>query len=105
MAQADLECYDEGGFVTLTAGTLFGRVLGSVNTGTTNGSAYFAGLTSSGAEPWYMSGPPTSQIKLVCLPRFTIANDTISWVFIDFITTDAQTNAPRAGCTVVVGTD
>ena len=102
MAQADLECYDENGFATLTAATLFGRVLGTGSTGTTDGSAYFAGLTSSGAEYWFMTSI-VAEANIRCLPRFTIANDTISWTFTDiFVGTG---NAPRVGTTFIVGTD
>lgn len=102
MAQANLECYDENGQVTLTAATLFGRVLGSFSTGTVDGSLYFPGLTSGGAEYWYMSSPVGSE-NIRCTPRFTIANDTISWTFTDIGVGNSK--APRVGLSVIVGTD
>lgn len=102
MAQADLECYDENGFATMTAATLFGRVLGTFDTGTVDGSRYFAGLTSGGAEYWYMSSPSTSAY-IRCTPRFTIANDTISWTFVDFKI--GNNNVAREGLSVIVGID
>lgn len=102
MAQADLECYDENGQVTLNAATLFGRVLGTFSTGTSDGSRYFAGLTTSGADFWYMSSPVGND-SIRVTPRFSIANDTISWTFTDVFVGNG--NAPRIGLTVIVGTD
>jgi len=102
MAQADLECYDENGFVTLTAATLFGRVMATVATGTANGSLYVPGLTTSGADYWYMTSI-VSAPNINCLPRISIANDTISWQFVDF--SMGPNNAPRLGCTIIAGTD
>jgi hypothetical protein len=106
MAQADLECYDENGNVTLTAATLFGRVLGSLSTGTANGSAYFPGLTTSGAEHWYMSsisGLPGN--NLVCIPRISIANDTVTWTFVDYAISSNGNLAPRVSSNIILGTD
>ena len=102
MAQADLECYDEAGNVTLTAATLFGRVMGTFATGTADGSRYFAGLTSAGADAWFMSAPP-SGVQICVLPIFTIANDNISWRFVDF-TNEQGVPAPRQSVNVIVGT-
>lgn len=102
MAQADLECYDENGFVTLTAATLFGRTLASFNTGTSNGSLYVAGLTSGGAEWWFMDSPTGSDSLVSCLPEFSIANDVISWTFTDFYGPGGA-YAPRYSCNVLVG--
>ena len=101
---ADLECYDEEGYATLTAGTLFGRTLGTFNTGTANGSLYFAGLTSGGAEPWLMSSGTTLGGVVACMPVFTIANDTVSWTFTDFWAPGNQT-APRIACQCIIGTN
>jgi hypothetical protein len=100
---ADLECYDENGYATLTASTLFGRVLGTFNTGTTNGSLYFAGLTSAGAQPWHMSFSLGSA-QVSCYPQFTIANDVISWTFTDFWA-PGNSLATRINTSVMVGTD
>lgn len=102
MAQADLECYDENGYATLTASTLFGRVLGSGGTGTQNGSAYFPGLTTGGAEPWFMTSI-VAEVNIRCLPRFTLANDTLSWTFTDINVGNG--NAPRVASSFIVGTD
>lgn len=100
---ADLECYDEGGVATLTASTLFGRTLGTFNTGTSNGALYFAGLTSAGAQPWMMSMPVSSEF-VSCLPTFSIANDVVSWTFTDFYGPGGAL-AVRHGCSCIVGTD
>lgn len=100
---ADLECFDENGYATLTAGTLFGRVLGTFSTGTSNGSRYFPGLTTGGAEPWSMS-MPQNNVLVACLPVYTIANDTISWTFTDFAGPNGQL-AQRFSATCIVGTD
>lgn len=100
---ADLECFDEDGYATLTAGTLFGRTLGTFVTGTQNGSRYFAGLTSGGAEPWLMSMPQNNVLS-ACLPVITIANDSVSWVFNDFAGPNGQL-AQRFSCTCIVGTN
>lgn len=102
MAQADLEVYDENGFATLTAATLFGRVLGSGATGTQDGSAYFPGLTTGGAEAWYMTSI-VAEANIRCLPRFTLANDTLSWAFTDIYVGNG--NAPRVATSFIVGTD
>lgn len=103
MASPDLECYDENGFVTLTAATLFGRVLGTFDTGTQPGSRYYAGLTSLGLQAWYMTSPRVD-MRDGSLPQFTIANDTISWTFPPL--TNAQ-GAPFVSINtfVIVGTD
>lgn len=100
---ADFECYDDNGFATLTASTLFGRTLGTFDTGTANGALYFAGLTSAGAQPWMMSMPRSSAF-VSCLPIFTISGDVVSWTFTDFY---GQNNvlAPRISCACIVGTD
>lgn len=103
MATADLECYDENGFATLTAGTLFGRILRTFDTGKANGSLYIAGLTSSGATPWYMTSPREDN-QVASLPEFTIANDTISWVFPPLETAEGVPLV-TANTTVIVGTD
>lgn len=100
---ADLECYDENGYATLTAGTLFGRTLGTFNTGTANGSLYFAGLTSAGAQPWMISMPLNSDF-VSCSPIFTIANDVVSWTFTDFYGPGGVL-ATRVNCSCIVGTD
>lgn len=99
----DLECYDENGFATLTASTLFGRTLGTFTTGTVNGSRAYPGLTTGGAVPWLFSMPVSSAF-VSCLPIFTIANDTVSWTFTDFYGPDGVL-APRHGCSCIVGTD
>lgn len=98
---ADLECYDEGGYATLTASTLFGRVLGSFYTGTNDGALYFAGLTSAGAEPWVLTQPSDVQ-EVACLPTFTMSGDVLSWTFTDFAV--LQGNAPRVPVSGIVGT-
>lgn len=100
---ADLECYDDAGYATLTAGTLFGRILGSFNTGYGDGALYFAGLSSAGAIPWFMS-MPTSLETVSCLPIFGIAGDTIYWTFTDFYGL-GNALAPRVACNCIVGTN
>lgn len=106
MAQADLECYDENGNVTMSAGTLFGRVLASISTGTANGSVYVAGLTSSGAEHWYMANVPgAAGNNLVCIPYISIANDTVTWKFVDYTLSSNGNLAPRVSSYIIVGTD
>lgn len=97
---ADLECYDDAGYATLTASTLFGRTLGTFTTGTANGSLYFAGLTSLGLQGWLITAPTTSA-EVCCLPTFTMANDVLSWTFTDFAVLTG--NAPRVGVSGIVG--
>lgn len=93
-----LEIFDDAGGVVLDASTLVGRVLGTFDTGTVNGSFQNAALT--GGLPFYFANLNATAL-MQCIPEITISGTTVSWVFRDYAISGG--NAPRVSSTVVYG--
>lgn len=88
-----IQINDSAGTALLDPTQRVTRVLGSVTTGTTAGSATFS-YTAAGGTPWY-SLICTSYANSITRPNVTISSDTLSWTF-------GSTGTPAA-CTIITG--
>lgn len=83
----------DGTTVTLDTNHTITRVLGTVSTGTSNGSATFP-FTAAGGTPWW-SLIVTTTASVSQRPAVTRSGDTLSWAF-------TATGTPT-DCRIVVG--
>lgn len=80
-----LEVYGQDGNVTLSVTDRAGRILGSVNSGTSPGSINVPALSSG--SPFYILRSEWLGVTL-CPPTVTISGTQISWTFADPTFTD-----------------
>lgn len=98
-----LQTWDAAGVLSFDTDTITGRYLGSVFTGTANGSVVVPGFTTG--TPWFFcaKGTTAGDTTVVCVPFVSVSGTTLSWSFTDFKSLNTSANAPRVGCQVFYG--
>lgn len=95
-----LTVWDDQGRILIDAGTLFGRILGSFNTGVVNGSVSNPKLLEG--TPFYYATIGYNTGFLCVVPQIVISGSNISWTFTDY-TDGSKWGIERSASTVIYG--
>lgn len=80
MADAKFEVYNADGSLQFDLSNRLGRIVGTVATGTSNGSATVAGL-AEGQGFWFRTETSVNTSTAKELPEVSFSGTTVSWVF------------------------
>lgn len=89
-----MQVWDASGNLIVDTATYMGRILGTVSTGTSNGSVTNAGFATG--QPWWFITRKTSSAYMYT-PKITISGNTLSWQF------ESGTYANKADCLITYG--
>lgn len=101
---AGLQVFDAQGNIVLDATHRIGKIIVSINTGTTNSSIVVPDLANAGQPFTYTTVDADYFAEWYAYPDIKITGTTVSWTFVDYtIPVTPYTQAPRRGVEISVG--